>query len=129
MWFENAMYKEKIKHMFNDEFSIEHIEINTCLFYAHSSLRLGFYSKNIPSVFPAKWKKNEFNALSVTLELGDIIHFECKGTSLGFECTPTIKYIDNKVHVNISHDNFYLNCIAQFLTIRDINPYLDEKWD
>lgn len=99
------------------------------LFYAHSSLRLGFHSKNVPATFPTKWDKKEFNALSIVLELGDIIHFESKGTSLGFECTPTIEYKDDRVHVCISHDNFYFNCIAQFLTIRDITPYLDERWD
>ncbi|MBD2816678.1 hypothetical protein ID850_18525 [Xenorhabdus sp. Flor] len=129
MWFENAIYKEKIKHMFNDELSIEHVEFETLLFYAHSSLRIGFHSKNVPTTFPTKWDKIDFNALSIVLELGDIIDFESKGTRLGFECTPVIKYIGDEVHLHISHDNFYLNCVAQFLTIRDITPYLDERWD
>ncbi|NDL01550.1 Imm50 family immunity protein [Photorhabdus bodei] len=129
MWFENAIYKEKIKHMFNNELSIEHVEVEIVSFYAHSSLRLGFHSKNILTTFPDKWNKSEFNALSILLELGDIIHFECKGISLGFECTPTIEYKDNKIHMSIFHNNFYFNCIAQFLTIRDITPYLDERWD
>ncbi|ETS33642.1 hypothetical protein BB987_14850 [Photorhabdus temperata] len=128
MWFDNAIHKEKIKFMFNNEFSLDCVELENFLFYTYSSLRVVFHNKNIPKIFPNKWINNEFNSLTLVLDFGNIIHFECKGNNLGFECSPIIESIEGKTSLIIINNDFYLHCISEFLTIDDITPYLDQRW-
>lgn len=43
MWFENAMGNEKIKFMFNNEFSMDSIQLESFELHYHSTLQLHFY--------------------------------------------------------------------------------------
>ncbi|WP_436876414.1 Imm50 family immunity protein [Siccibacter turicensis] len=128
MWFEHAVFNEKIKFMFNNELSIENVEVEDFLYYSTSMLRIGMKTKTLPKTTPDKWKKNKFNSLSITLEFGNVRRFECRGGDIGFECTPIIVSNKEKTLLTIENENFYLYCESDFMTIKDISPFLDCRW-
>ena len=129
MWFENAMGNEKIKFMFNNEFSMDSIQLESFKLHYHFTLQLHFLCKLIPGVFPEKWKKEKFNAISLTLSLGDILSFEVKGNEVGFICSLDVITSKEKSSINIVNNDFHLQCESRFLTIEGITPYIDERWD
>ncbi len=47
---------------------------------------------------------------------------------MGFECTPIIKSTREETTLAIENKDFYLHCVAGFMTIDDITPYLDQRW-
>lgn len=107
MWFEHAIFKEKIKFMFNNELSIENVELDTVLYYSISMLRVRLNSRVLPAITPEKWEKVKFNSLSITLEFGNVSQFECKGGDIGFECCPIIQATKEKTILKITKDNFF----------------------
>ncbi|QXF34509.1 hypothetical protein CE143_16125 [Photorhabdus luminescens] len=129
MWFEHAMYKEKIHFMFNGELSINNVEFEDFLYHTGSILRIGIRSRNIPKNIPEKWKKREFNALVITLSFGNVTQFECKGGGVGFNCSPVISSKPEEITLLIENKDFHLQCVAGFMIIDDVSPYLDERWD
>ncbi|WP_338803683.1 Imm50 family immunity protein [Xenorhabdus griffiniae] len=129
MWFKNAIRNEQIKYMFNNEFDISEVEFISYTFHRHSSLQLCFICKKIPSVYPEKWNKKGFNAMSLVLSMSNINSFESKGNKVNFICSPQISSTDSSTSIEIINEDFYLLCNADFLTIDGITPYIDERWD
>lgn len=129
MWFKNAVGREKILYMFNNELSIQNIEFFGFSMDYFSTLKFQFYSKEIPSNYPEKWTKESFNALSLIITLGDLIHLDVTGTRVGFFCSPQISSSIECSEIRIKHGDFHLYCKAKFLSIESITPYIDERWD
>ncbi|MDX6040034.1 Imm50 family immunity protein [Scandinavium lactucae] len=129
MWFEHAIFKEKLKFMFNNELSIEHVELDTVLYYSISMLRVRLNSRVLPAITPEKWRGINYNSLSITLEFGNVKQFECKGGDIGFECCPIITPTKEKTTLQIMKGNFILYCEADFMTIKDIIPFIDTRFD
>ena len=128
MWFKFATFNEKVKFMFNNEFPLDMVEFENFIFYARSSLRLVFNTHKVPQVYPDKWNKNEFNALTIKLDFYDIITFSCNGNTLGFECTPIIESTKDETSLTIIKNGFNLKIKSKTMSIREISPYLDERW-
>ncbi|PNK97938.1 hypothetical protein CEQ28_010235 [Hafnia alvei] len=128
MWFENAHGKEKIAYMFNNELSLSEIELDKFIFHDISRLTLGFNIKNLPSLTPEKWKKNKFNTLALTLTFTEVSTLKFDGQKIGFECTPVIDAIENNTRLIINNKNLNFLCIAKFMFIDSIVPYLDNRW-
>ncbi|WP_192903296.1 Imm50 family immunity protein [Photorhabdus khanii] len=128
MWFEKAMYKEKIKFMFNNELSIDDSILETFLYHTDSMLRISFHSDKLPKIFPEKWKKNEFNALKIILTFGGVKILEYQGGKIGIRCSPIIESEKEKIILSIKNNEFSIYCVANFMVIDDIIPYLDQRW-
>lgn len=130
MWFEHAYGKEKIKFMFDNELSLNGAECESILFYDLSKLRINFRTKHVPKKIPAKWDSQEFNALSVTLTLIGIDKLSLEGERIGFECTPVIEKLSDRILFRVSNgDAFYLSCAAEVIVIDSVEPYLDQRWN
>lgn len=128
MWFKFATFNEKVKFMFNNELPLDMVEFENFIFYARSSLRLVFNTHKVPQVYPDKWNKNEFNALTIKLDFYDIIMFSCNGNTLGFECTPIIESTKDETSLTIIKNGFNLKIKSKTMSIGEISPYLDERW-
>ena len=128
MWFENAIGKEKINFMFGNEFSLLDLELISFSFN-FSSLHLTFSCRNIPEKYPKKWDYDGFNSLLLSITLSDIVFFESKGVNVMFTSTPAIKTNKDYAIVEIESQNLYFHCKSRFLTINDIKPYIDDRWD
>ncbi|MFO6296775.1 Imm50 family immunity protein [Rahnella selenatireducens] len=129
MWFQNAIGKEKIEFMFNNEFNIQPIEINFFSLGRFSDLNFHFCCKNLPKKHPEKWDKKRFNALNLVVTFGDVIKLDISGSRVGFFCSPTIVSLKDYSEIKIKCDDLNLHCKSKFLTIEEITPYLDERWD
>lgn len=129
MWFEYAIGNEKIRFMFDNEFSLDSIQLDSFRLHYYSTLQLHFLCKNMPDIYPEKWKKEKINAISLILNLGDILYLEVKGKEVGFICSPDIVTGKEKSSIKIINNDFHLQCESKFLTIESITPYIDERWD
>ena len=129
MWLDFIHGKEKVKFMFNDELSLDDSEFENFLFYDLSKIRICLNTKHIPKKIPDKWKKKEFNGLSITLILVGVSKLDLQGKRVGFRCSPIIEMINNEVRISINNgDGFNLSCFADLIVIDSIDPYLDERW-
>lgn len=128
MWFENAIGKEKVNFMFGGEFSLSDLELISFSFN-QSTLHLSFSSRRIPKVHPEKWDKEEYNSLIIFFTFSDIIEFESKGNNVMFTSTPKITTTKNFSSIEIEADVMKIYCKSRFLTINDIKPYVDDRWD
>lgn len=128
MWFENAIGKEKVNFMFGGEFSLSDLELISFSFN-QSTLHLSFSSRRIPKVHPEKWDKEEYNSLIIFFTFSDIIEFESKGNNVMFTSTPKITTNKNFSSIEIEADVMKIYCKSRFLTINDIKPYIDDRWD
>lgn len=129
MWFDNALGKEKIRFMFGGELSLQSVEVSSFSFERFSDVTFQFYSRNIPSSYPEKWTKSQFNALSVILTFGGVIELDVKGNGIGFICSPEIFSGESYSAIKICSKELNINCKSNFLTIVSITQYLDERWD
>ncbi|MDX6019826.1 Imm50 family immunity protein [Scandinavium sp. V105_16] len=129
MWFDNAIGKEKIQSIFNNEFDIQTIEIDGFSMVNLSDLRFNLFCKNVPKKFPDKWSKNRFNALNLIITFGDVIRLDVSGSRVGLLCLPTTISFTGCSEIKVKHDVLNLYCKSKFLTIESIRPYLDERWD
>lgn len=129
MWFQNALGKEKIQFMFNNELDIQSIELYSFSMEHFSDLKFNFVCKNLPKKHPEKWNKNNFNALSLMIIFGDIIQLNITGSNICFHCSPIITSSIDYSEIKIEHNDLKLYCRSKFLTIEEIIPYLDERWD
>jgi len=91
MWFKNAIGKEKIQFIFGNELNIKNIEISSFSLERFSDLKIHFFCREIPKKHPEKWKKDGFNALSLVINFGDVIHLNATGSGIGFFRSPEIK--------------------------------------
>ncbi|AWK40303.1 hypothetical protein GPY51_24310 [Photorhabdus laumondii subsp. laumondii] len=128
MWFDHAIFKEKIKFMFNNELSMEHVGFEQFLYYDTSRLKIFFCSKNIPNVIPEKWRRKKFNCFMITLTCIDVSVLEINGGGVAFECTPIIESTKEKTEITIKNDGFYLHCSTRTMVIEDITPHWDVRW-
>lgn len=129
MWFQNAIGKEKIQFMFDNELSMQHVEVSSFSFERFSDLRFHLFCKEIPTKYPDKWKKDGFNALSVVITFGDVIQLSATGSRIGFFCSPIINSYGDYSEITIKHNELDFYCRSKFLTIESITPYIDERWD
>jgi hypothetical protein len=128
MWFKNAIGKEKIQFMFDNELHMQYVEIDSISLERFSDLKLKFLLKGMPLKHPEKWDKEEFNALNVEVTFGDLIQLNITGSRVGFFCSPVINSLSEYSEIKIEHKNLTLYCRAKFLTINSISPYIDERW-
>lgn len=129
MWFDFAHGKEKIKHMFDNELSLDNSELESFLFYDISKINICFNTKSIPKKTPDKWRDIEFNGLSITLTLVGVNKLNLRGERVGFICSPVIKRIGNEIMISIDNgEKYHLSCTAEIIVIDSIEPYLDQRW-
>ena len=79
-WFEKAVGKEKIIHLFDGDLDLNNVFLDTVLCYDYK-LDLVLYLFDLPINFPEKWQKSAFNAIKINLEFFNLdeIHFYSKG--------------------------------------------------
>lgn len=79
-WFEKAVGKEKIIHLFDGDLDLKNVFLDTVLCYDYK-LDLVLYVFDFPTNFPEKWQKSAFNAIKINLEFFNLdeIHFYSKG--------------------------------------------------
>lgn len=87
-WFEKAVDREKIIHLFDGDLDLNNVFLDTVLCYDYK-LDLVFYVFDLPTNFPEKWQKSAFNAIKI------------KGTIYQF--TPPTTYC---IYENIKKDDF-----------------------
>ena len=82
-WFEKAVGREKIIHLFDGDLELNNVFLDTVLCYDYK-LDLVFYLFDLPTNFPEKWQKSAFNAIKINLEFFNLdeIHFYSKGIQL-----------------------------------------------
>lgn len=129
MWFQNAIGKEKIKFMFDNELSIQRIEVDSFSLERFSDLKFHFFCNEIPKKYPKKWNETGFNALSLIITFGDVIQLNVIGSRVGFFCSPIINSLSDYSEITIKNSDLDFYCRSRFLTIESITPYIDERWD
>ena len=123
-WFDLAYGNEKIRFIFNNELSLEDVEIRKLVFNDISSIRLFFVIRNIPKIIPEKWKKRDFNSIYLTLTCIGIHESILQGTNMGFRCSPVLTKINDGVQITIDNkDGFHLSCIADLFDIESIETH------
>ncbi|AIX74947.1 MAG: Imm50 family immunity protein [Mixta calida] len=128
MWFDFAIHKEKIIHMFGGFLEIKGAELNGFYFHDISSIRFLFSIKGIPDQHPKKWDGGNYNAMNVVLGFDGIKKFNASGCKLNFRCDPEINSSTGKSSINIDSDEFSIFCESEFVTIESITPYIDIRW-
>ena len=113
MWFDFAIHKEKIIHMFGGFLEIKGDELNGFYFHDISSIRFLFSIKGIPDQHPKKWDGGNYNAMNVVL---------------GFDGIKKFNSSTGKSSINIDSDEFSIFCESEFVTIESITPYIDIRW-
>ena len=129
MWFEYALHKEKIAHMFGGVFEIKDAELKGFYFHETSSIRFLLSIKGIPDKHPKKWDGNRYNAMNIVLSFDGIKKFNANGCKVNFRCNPEINSSTGKSSINIDSDELSIFCESEFLTIESISPYIDIRWD
>ncbi|MCO6540625.1 MAG: hypothetical protein J6569_10940 [Gilliamella sp.] len=129
MWFENALGREKIQFMFNNEFNFQSIELNSVSFDSYSEFKCHLNCKKIPKIYPKKWDKVEFNALNLIITFNEIVQLNMSGSKIGFFCSPTINSFTDYSEITVQHNKLPLYCKSKFLIIESITPYIDERWN
>lgn len=84
MWFQNALGKEKIQFMFNNELDVKLVELHGFSMECFSDLKFKFICKNIPKKYPEKWNKESFNAISLVITFENITQLDITGSRIGF---------------------------------------------
>lgn len=69
-----------------------------------------------------------FNAIHIVLEFGALIEFECNGTEMGWLDDFQINGVEEGKSLQLYSECFKLRLLAQFLTIKNIQPYEDTRW-
>lgn len=128
MWFENAIDKEQIRYLFADDFLINELLLDMVIFEGRH-LKFMFSCKEIPKVYPVKWKRSDFNALELEITMHDILSFESKGVCSSITCSPKITTEKDFSIIQIEHPDLYIYCKAKHLLIGKIKPYMDDRWD
>ncbi|PWC09220.1 hypothetical protein B4923_20625 [Brenneria roseae subsp. americana] len=129
MWFGHAIGKEKIQFMFDNELSIQHVEVGSFSLERFSDLKLHFFCNDIPKKIPEKWRGAGFNALSLVIVFGDVTQLNVVGSKVGFFCSPLINSSSDHSEITIKNSDLDFYCRSRFLTIESITPYIDERWD
>nr|WP_041474241.1 Imm50 family immunity protein [Erwinia sp. Ejp617] len=127
MWFNNAIGKEKIKFMFNNDLLLIGVEFDKFVYYDMSRLTVCFNTKKVPSSVPEKWKDKPFNSLSISLTFTEVIELKVNGAGVGFECDPMITSVNGITNLVVKNEGFNLLCTAKYMFIDDVVPYLDAR--
>ena len=122
-WFEKAVGKEKIIHLFDGELELNNVFLDTVLCYDYK-LDLVFYLFDLPTNFPEKWQKSAFNAIKINLEFFNLdeIHFYSKGIHK-VNGQLELLFLENKVEFNfINQNDVMLSGSSDLVRIAEIAP-------
>lgn len=121
-WYDGAVSKEKIIYMFNGDFPLSDICIESIAIY-EKIVVCSFITNYIPSKYPEKWKLENFNAISFELSFSDLIDFSFNGDHLfGNYGELIIQKKDDVIHINFKSSNIDLSFTANYMFINDIKP-------
>ena len=121
-WFEKAIGKEKIIHMFNGNIDVNEIYLHKILCYDYT-LTILFHILNIPPVFPNKWNDKDFNAISMQLSFSDVSCINIYGNNLFNKMgTLNINVDENVVKMSLKGDEINIICESNFYFIDNITP-------
>lgn len=121
-WFEKAISKEKIIHMFNGNIDVNEIYLHKILCYDYT-LTILFHILNIPPVFPNKWNDKDFNAISMQLSFSDVSCINIYGNNLFNKMgTLNINVDENVVKMSLKGDEINIICESNFYFIDNITP-------
>ncbi|QAR31678.1 hypothetical protein EQP59_10160 [Ornithobacterium rhinotracheale] len=121
-WFEQAIGKEKIIHMFNGNIDVNEIYLHKILCYDYR-LTILFHILNIPPVFPNKWNDKDFNAISMQLSFSDVSCINIYGNNLFNKMgTLNINVDENVVKMSLKGDEINIICESNFYFIDNITP-------
>ena len=122
-WFEKAVGKEKIIHLFDGDLDLNNVFLDTVLCYDYK-LDLVFYLFDLPTNFPEKWQKSAFNAIKINLEFFNLdeIHFYSKGIHK-VKGQLELLFLENKVEFNfINQNDVMLSGSSDLIRIAEIGP-------
>ena len=122
-WFEKAVGKEKIIHLFDGDLDLNNVFLDTVLCYDYK-LDLVFYLFDLPTNFPEKWQKSAFNAIKINLEFFNLdeIHFYSKGIHK-VKGQLELLFLENKVEFNfINQNDVMLSGSSDLVRIAEIGP-------
>ena len=123
-WFEKAVGREKIIHLFDGDLELKNVFLDTVLCYDYK-LDLVFYVFDLPTNFPEKWQKSTFNAIKINLEFFtlDEIHFYSKGIHKVNGQLELLFLENNKVEFNFKNQNdVMLSGSSDLVRIAEIGP-------
>lgn len=129
MWFKHALHNEKVYNMFEGVFELEDAQFVMFSFYEASSIRFLFSIKGIPEKYPKKWDGKGYNAINIALSFDGLKAFNASGGKINFRCSPEINSTKEKSSIYIKADGFSIFCESESLTIENITPYTDIRWD
>ena len=86
-------------------------------------------TRNIPSQIPKKWIGQGYNSMIVTLKFTFIEELSIKGYSDYKESSFVIFEKNDRVCLNIDDNGFKVFCRAEFFSVEDITPCIDDRWD
>ena len=122
-WFEKAVGREKIIHLFDDDLELKNVFLDTVLCYDYK-LDLVLYVFDLPTNFPEKWQKSAFNAIKINLEFFNLdeIHFYSKGIHK-VKGQLELLFLENKVEFNfINQNDVMLSGSSDLVRIAEIGP-------
>ena len=122
-WFEKAVGREKIIHLFDGDLELKNVFLDTVLCYDYK-LDLVFYLFDLPTNFPEKWQKSAFNAIKINLEFFNLdeIHFYSKGIHK-VNGQLELLFLEKKVEFNfINQNDVMLSGSSDLVRIAEIGP-------
>ncbi|VEI57053.1 Uncharacterised protein [Pasteurella multocida] len=122
-WFEKAIGKEKIIHMFNGELTLNNVILNTFCCYDYK-LDISIYLLELPNSFPIAWDKNVFNSIKVVLEFFNLLEVKLYADNLyNLRGGVDLKFLDDKVEFNLINDKgVVLYSCSDVVRIAEIKP-------
>ena len=123
-WFEKAVGREKIIHLFDGDLELKNVFLDTVLCYDYK-IDLVLYVFDFPTNFPEKWQKSAFNAIKINLEFFNLdeIHFYSKGIHKVNGQLELLFLENNKVEFNFKNQNdVMLSGSSDLIRIAEIGP-------
>jgi hypothetical protein len=130
MWFDLATNKKMIHSIFPQGIALINSELCS-INVTGKDVQLSLNCCDIPSSYPKKWMMKDFNAIRIVLELGDVLDVNYRGVELGW--VDRVDFFGNGDDMSkstyIKNEKFEFNCLYKYLTVKNIQPYDDVRWD
>lgn len=129
MWIEHALNKEKVVNMFGGFLDMSGAELIGVYVHAEYAVRFLFCIKGVPEKHPEKWDGKGYNSMTVSLRFFGIKRFEANLIKIGFNCSPVIKSSTGVASISIASEGGQIFCESEFVSIEDITPRDDIRWE
>lgn len=126
MWFDNAIGCEKIKFMFNNELSINSVQVIDLIIEGNCNVIFKLKCLDMPDFIPKKWKEKQASAIYLVLKFTDVSNLSIHGLLPGLTLTPSIVSGTQVSEIFIDTGQARLHCTSRWLFIEDLSPYFGD---